>query len=102
MQELTCKAHREEAKEIADDMIPVLWSIRDLERVGDGRLTIEGETKRNEKVHQENYVRIGRRYGRFQRIFPLPEQLNNPNEIEAKLADGVLTVAIPLKESVTH
>jgi len=70
--------------------------------VEDGRLYIEGETKRNEKVEEENYVRIGRRYGRFQRVFPLPEQLNNPNEIEAKLADGILTVAIPLKESVTQ
>jgi HSP20 family protein len=71
-------------------------------RIEDGRLYVEGETKRNEKIEQENYVRIGRRYGRFQKIYSLPEQVGNFNEIDAKLSEGILTIAIPLKESVTQ
>ncbi len=70
-------------------------------RVEDGRLHIEGEVKRNEKVEKENYVRLGRHYGRFQKVFPLPEQTGDSNQIDAKLADGILTITIPLEESVT-
>jgi HSP20 family protein len=70
-------------------------------RVEDGRLYIEGESQRNEKIEQDSYLRIGRRYGRFQKIYPLPEQVTNYEEIDAKLSEGILTIAIPLKESVT-
>ncbi|MCS7275334.1 MAG: phosphate signaling complex protein PhoU [Candidatus Bipolaricaulota bacterium] len=34
----------DEAKDIADDLIPVFWSIRDLERVGDHAVNIAGRT----------------------------------------------------------
>ncbi len=70
-------------------------------RIEDGRLYVEGESKRSEKVEQENYLRIGRRYGRFQKIYPLLEQVKNYDEIDAKLVDGILTIAIPLRDSVT-
>ncbi len=43
--ELARQAHSpEEAKQIADDVIPVLWSIRDLERVGDHAVNISERT----------------------------------------------------------
>jgi HSP20 family protein len=70
-------------------------------RVEDGRLFIEGEVQRSEKVEQENYLRLGRRYGRFQKVFPLPEELSDPNRIDARLSEGILTITIPLKESLT-
>jgi HSP20 family protein len=70
-------------------------------RVEDGRLHVEGEVKRQEKIEEESYVRLGRRYGRFQKVFPLPEQTGDSNQIDAKLADGILTITIPLRESVT-
>lgn len=43
--DLARQAHTlEEAKDIADDLIPVFWSIRDLERVGDHAVNIAGRT----------------------------------------------------------
>lgn len=43
--ELARQAHSpHEAENIADDLIPVFWSIRDLERVGDHAVNIAGRT----------------------------------------------------------
>jgi len=67
-------------------------------KVEDGRLIISGETKRDERVEEENYFRMGRRYGKFQRVFPLPEEIEDPKKIKAKFEDGVLKVTVPLKK----
>ena len=67
-------------------------------RVEDGRLVITGEIKRTEEVAEENYYRMGRRYGRFQRVFPLPEEIDDPKKIQAKFEDGILKVIVPLKK----
>jgi len=69
-------------------------------KVEDGRLTISGEVKREERIAEENYIRMGRRYGRFQRSFPLPEEITDPKKIKAKFQDGILKVTVPLKESL--
>ena len=66
-------------------------------RVEDGRLVITGEVKRTEEIAEENYYRMGRRYGRFQRVFPLPEEIDDPKKIQAKFEDGILKVIVPLK-----
>ncbi|MBU0596348.1 Hsp20/alpha crystallin family protein [Candidatus Bipolaricaulota bacterium] len=69
-------------------------------KIEDGKLTISGEVKRNEEIDRENYFRVGRRYGRFQRCFPLPENLIENDKIKAKSEDGILVVTAPLKESI--
>lgn len=69
-------------------------------KVEDGRLIISGEVKRDERIERENYFRIGRRYGKFQRIFPLPEQIEDPKKIKATFEDGILRVTVPLRESL--
>lgn len=69
-------------------------------KVEDGRLIIRGETKRDERIEEENYLRMGRRYGKFQRVFPLPEEIEDPKKIKAKFEDGVLKVTVPLKQSL--
>lgn len=69
-------------------------------KVEDGRLTISGEVKRDERVERENYFRIGRHYGKFQRVFPLPEQADDPKKIKASFEDGILRVTVPLRESL--
>ena len=41
-------------------------------KLEDDTLIISGEVKRNEEIDRESYFRVGRRYGQFQRSFPLP------------------------------
>ena len=69
-------------------------------KVEDDQLTIAGEVKRNEEIDREDYFRIGRRYGRFQRCFPLPSELIDKDGIKARFEDGILTVSAPMKESI--
>ena len=69
-------------------------------KVEDDQLTIAGEVKRDEKVDRESYFRIGRRYGRFQRCFPLPADLVEKDRIKARFEDGILIVTAPMKESI--
>jgi HSP20 family protein len=69
-------------------------------KVEDGKLSISGEIKRAEEVDEDNYFRIGRRYGQFQRSFPLPVDMVDTSNIKARFADGILKVTLPLKESI--
>lgn len=57
-------------------------------------LTISGESKQEEEVKEENYIRRERRYGSFSRSVVLPEGLE-PDKAEASFEDGVLTLSIP-------
>ncbi len=57
-------------------------------------LTIKGETKAEEKVEKEDYIRQERRYGAFQRSVQLPDGLI-PGKAEASFRDGVLTLNLP-------
>ena len=69
-------------------------------KVEDDQLVISGEVKRNEEIDRESYFRVGRRYGRFQRSFPLPAELIQRDDIKAKFEDGILKVTAPMKESI--
>jgi len=62
-------------------------------------LTIKAETKFEEKVEKENYIRQERRYGFFSRSIRLPEGLDKA-KAEAGFENGVLTVTFPKSEEV--
>lgn len=76
---------------------------QDLEvKIQDNKLIISGEVKRDESIDRENYFRMGRRYGRFQRIFPVPTNRLEIDKVKASFEDGVLRVSLPLKESIVE
>ena len=70
----------------------------DISIAGD-TLTIRGESKFEEKVERENYIRQERRYGSFCRAVALPEGLDR-NQAEAGFENGVLKVTFPKLEEV--
>lgn len=66
-------------------------------RVEEGHLTIKGERKFENEEKKENFHRIERRYGSFERTFALPDTVDAEN-ISAKYDKGVLKVVAPKVE----
>jgi HSP20 family protein len=62
-------------------------------------LTVKAESKEEEEVRRENYLRRERRLGSFCRSVTLPGGLKT-DEAEADLADGILTLTFPKAEEV--
>ncbi len=60
-------------------------------------LTIRGEKKQEKESKEENYHRIERSYGSFQRSFTLPTTVKG-DKIDAVYKDGILTVSLPKAE----
>jgi len=60
-------------------------------------LTLKGERKREAEVKEDQYHRIERSYGRFERSILLPPVVD-PNRVKATYRDGVLEVQLPKKE----
>ncbi|HEV2341056.1 MAG TPA: Hsp20/alpha crystallin family protein [Candidatus Acidoferrales bacterium] len=70
-------------------------SDKDLDvRVENNMLTIHGERKFEQKVKEENYLRMERSYGSFSRSFSLPNSVNT-EAIKAEYKDGVLNITLP-------
>jgi len=63
----------------------------------DNVLTIKGEKKQEKEMKKENYHRVERCYGAFQRSFTLPATVK-ADKIEATYKDGVLTLTLPKVE----
>ena len=63
-------------------------------RVENNMLTIRGERKFEQKVKEDNYLRVERTYGAFSRSFGLPNTVNT-EAIHAEYKNGVLTVNLP-------
>ena len=63
-------------------------------KFADGVLTIKGEKKDEKEERKKDYYLSERRYGSFQRSFPVPESVD-ANKIEAKFVNGVLTLKLP-------
>jgi HSP20 family protein len=64
----------------------------------DNNISISGERKIADAVQNAKYHRREREYGRFSRIVSMPKRINR-EKIEAKLADGILTIVIPKSEA---
>lgn len=62
--------------------------------VKDNHLHISGERKFNEK---NTVLRSERRYGKFERVFSLPQNVN-ADQIEARFENGVLDISLPKEE----
>jgi len=61
--------------------------------VKDNTLTLKGEKKFEKEVNEENYYRVERSYGSFQRAFTLPGTINQ-EKVKAKFKDGILEIAL--------
>jgi HSP20 family protein len=66
-------------------------------RVENNILTIRGERKFEKKVNENNYLRVERTYGSFNRSFSLANTVNS-EAIKADYKDGVLTLTVPKRE----
>ncbi len=66
-------------------------------QIRDNTLTLKGERRFAKDVQQENYLRIERAYGAFQRSFTLPATIQQ-DKIRAVFRDGVLELTLPKAE----
>jgi HSP20 family protein len=62
-------------------------------------LTIKAETKQEEEVKRENYLRRERRIGSYYRAVTLPGGLQT-DKADADYSDGLLTLTLPKAEEV--
>ncbi len=65
--------------------------------VKDGVLTLKGIRSSDNEVKEEKYYRRERTFGKFERTFRLPLDID-PEEISANYKDGVLKIDIPKPE----
>jgi HSP20 family protein len=57
-------------------------------------VSISGERKSEVKTEENGMTRSEFRYGKFQRVIPLPTRINN-QEVQAEYKDGVLNLTLP-------
>lgn len=61
-------------------------------------LTVSGHRGLEQEDNRDGYRRIERNYGSFTRSFRLPKHVDD-SKIDAKMKDGVLTIAVPKAEA---
>jgi HSP20 family protein len=66
-------------------------------QIRDNTLTLRGERRFAKEAQEENYLRIERAYGAFQRSFTLPATVQQ-EKIRAVFRDGVLELTLPKAE----
>ena len=65
--------------------------------VKDGVLTLKGERSSDKEWKDEKYYRRERAFGKFQRAFKLPSDID-PEKVKADFKNGVLKIEIPKPE----
>jgi len=63
-------------------------------RIENNTLTIRGERKHSSDVKKENYYRVERYFGQFQRSFSLPSTIAQ-DKVQAACDKGILTITLP-------
>lgn len=63
-------------------------------KIEENMLVLRGERRQEESVQKENYHRIERYYGTFQRSFSLPSNIDQ-EKVKASYDKGVLTLTLP-------
>lgn len=66
-------------------------------RIEDNTLTLKGERKHDQTIRKENFHRIERAYGTFQRSFSLPQAVDQ-ERVRASCERGILTITLPKRE----
>lgn len=66
--------------------------------IDSGRLIVRGEKRDEREETGKNYIFTERRYGRFERSFVLPANVEQDN-VQAGFDKGVLTITVPYKAS---
>ena len=61
------------------------------------RIAISGERKEETKTEEKGRTRSEFRYGKFQRVIPLPARIQNTN-VTAEYKDGILNLTLPKSE----
>ena len=69
--------------------------------IKDNQVVISGERSFKEERKEGDYYKVESSYGKFQRYFALPENVDIEN-IEASSNDGVLEVILPKQKAVTN
>jgi HSP20 family protein len=64
-------------------------------------LVLTGQKSEEKDDHRAAYRISERRFGRFERRFPIPEDVER-DRIEAAFKDGVLTITLPREASPAH
>ena len=60
-------------------------------------VSISGERKSESRTEEQGMVRSEFRYGKFQRVIPLPTRIQN-NNVQAEYKDGILHLTLPKTE----
>jgi len=66
------------------------------------RLVISGEVNQEEEEKGTNFISRGRKYGKFQRSLPLPEEVEKPDELKAIFENGILHIEAKLSRPITE
>lgn len=61
-------------------------------------VSLSGERKTENRTEQNGVVRSEFRYGKFQRVIPLPVRIKN-DQVEANYKDGILSLKLPKIEA---
>jgi len=86
--------HESEDQITVDVELPGMEA-KDIEiSLDDDILHIKGERKFASEVKEENYHRMERAYGRFERNIPLPRKVDE-EKVTASVKDGVLNIVLP-------
>lgn len=64
-------------------------------------VSISGERKSETRTEDRGMTRSEFRYGKFQRVIPLPARINNQN-VQAEYKDGILRLTLPKAEEEKH